>query len=131
MGQYKRNSERERKPARRYGSRSEGRSAGRSEGRSERRSEGRSEGRYRRDGDRPRKPLEMHNVVCDKCGKDCEVPFKPTSSKPVYCSDCFKKSDDSSSRPRYEPKGRSNRSEDDLAKINKKLDKIMRALKIE
>ncbi|MBU1164092.1 hypothetical protein KKA15_00845 [Patescibacteria group bacterium] len=32
----------------------------------------------------------MHHAVCDKCGKDCEVPFKPTGDKPIYCSDCFK-----------------------------------------
>ncbi|PIR14050.1 hypothetical protein COV49_00170 [Candidatus Falkowbacteria bacterium CG11_big_fil_rev_8_21_14_0_20_39_10] len=32
----------------------------------------------------------MHGAICDECGKDCEVPFKPTGDKPVYCSDCFK-----------------------------------------
>ena len=35
--------------------------------------------------------IEMHEVVCDKCGEKCEVPFKPTSSKPVYCSECYSK----------------------------------------
>lgn len=34
-------------------------------------------------------PREMFKTVCSNCGKDCEVPFKPTSGKPVYCSDCF------------------------------------------
>ncbi len=34
---------------------------------------------------------EMFKAVCDNCGKDCEVPFRPTSGKPVYCSDCFEK----------------------------------------
>jgi len=29
--------------------------------------------------------------VCDECGKDCKVPFKPSGDKPIYCSDCFEK----------------------------------------
>ena len=33
----------------------------------------------------------MHHAVCNNCGRDCEVPFLPTGSKPVYCSDCFEK----------------------------------------
>ena len=36
-------------------------------------------------------PREMHPVVCAECGKDTEVPFKPTGDRPVYCSDCFSK----------------------------------------
>lgn len=32
----------------------------------------------------------MHRVNCDECGKSCEVPFKPTHGKPVFCDDCFK-----------------------------------------
>lgn len=31
----------------------------------------------------------MHRTKCDDCGNKCEVPFKPTGSKPIYCSDCF------------------------------------------
>lgn len=31
----------------------------------------------------------MHDAICDDCGKNCEVPFKPTGNKPVYCSNCF------------------------------------------
>jgi len=27
--------------------------------------------------------------VCDKCGKECEVPFRPTKGKPIYCEKCF------------------------------------------
>ena len=68
----------------------------------------------------------MHKVICDSCDKECEVPFKPTNNKPVYCSDCFKRKDgktsrDSDSRP----------ENSDIAQINAKLDKIMRALEIE
>lgn len=36
-----------------------------------------------------RVPVEMHQAVCDNCGKECEVPFRPTSGKPIYCSNCF------------------------------------------
>ena len=34
-------------------------------------------------------PREMHKAVCDKCKKKCEVPFKPTEGRPVYCKECF------------------------------------------
>lgn len=134
MREYQRDSGRGRKPARRFGGgfgadRQRGRFS-RDSGESSGRFGGRSEGRFRRDADRSnRQPPEMHNVVCDKCGKECTVPFKPTSNKPVYCSDCFRKKDDSFAGS--EPKGRSNHSAEDLAKINQKLDKIMQALKIE
>ena len=33
----------------------------------------------------------MHQTTCDSCGKSCEVPFKPTSGKPIFCSNCFEK----------------------------------------
>jgi CxxC-x17-CxxC domain-containing protein len=36
-----------------------------------------------------RGPREMFPATCSSCGKDTEVPFRPTSGKPVYCSDCF------------------------------------------
>jgi CxxC-x17-CxxC domain-containing protein len=35
-------------------------------------------------------PRQMYPVVCAQCGKDTEVPFKPSGDRPVYCSDCFK-----------------------------------------
>ena len=38
---------------------------------------------------------QMHEVTCDKCGKRCEVPFKPSGDKPVYCSDCFRQGESS------------------------------------
>ena len=36
-------------------------------------------------------PREMHKAVCDECKKECEVPFKPTEGKPVYCRECYAK----------------------------------------
>jgi CxxC-x17-CxxC domain-containing protein len=46
-----------------------------------------------RDGERP----PLHKAVCTDCGKPCEVPFKPTPGKSVFCRDCFKKDGDSGS----------------------------------
>lgn len=44
----------------------------------------------RRDGFRRNDgPREMHKATCSKCGNECQVPFKPTQGKPVYCNDCF------------------------------------------
>ncbi len=39
---------------------------------------------------------EMFSATCASCGKEARVPFQPTGSKPVYCSDCF-----SAQRPSY------------------------------
>ncbi len=36
-------------------------------------------------------PREMHKAVCSVCKQDCEVPFKPTEGKPVYCKECYAK----------------------------------------
>jgi CxxC-x17-CxxC domain-containing protein len=40
-----------------------------------------------------RGPKEMHKAECATCGKTCEVPFRPTGNRPVYCNDCFTKTD--------------------------------------
>ncbi len=37
--------------------------------------------------DRPQR--EMYPIVCDRCGKQAEVPFRPRGDRPVYCSDCY------------------------------------------
>ena len=34
---------------------------------------------------------QMYPVKCATCGKDTEVPFQPRGDKPVYCSDCYRK----------------------------------------
>jgi CxxC-x17-CxxC domain-containing protein len=101
--------------------------------------------------------FELHEVTCDKCGRKCDVPFKPTNNKPVYCRTCFRQNDSTDSKggfERFDQKGRGNDrfdsrdrfndgndkfesknssgvSSEDLEKINRKLDKIMRALKID
>ncbi len=43
-------------------------------------------------GGRPggdRGPVTMHKAICSDCGNSCEVPFRPTGDKPIFCSDCF------------------------------------------
>jgi CxxC-x17-CxxC domain-containing protein len=40
-----------------------------------------------RGGDRG--PVTMHKAVCDECHKSCEVPFRPSGDKPIYCNECF------------------------------------------
>jgi CxxC-x17-CxxC domain-containing protein len=34
-------------------------------------------------------PREMFSATCSSCGKEAQVPFRPSGAKPVYCSDCF------------------------------------------
>lgn len=89
-------------------------------------------GRGRGGGDRT-----MFNTVCSKCGNDCEVPFRPTGGKPVYCSSCFEKMgnqrtdsdrpsrffDRSNERPQSFD---SNKGQFDA--INQKLDRIIKLL---
>jgi CxxC-x17-CxxC domain-containing protein len=43
-------------------------------------------------------PRQMYPAVCSGCGKETEVPFQPTSGKPVYCRECFQKQRSSSTR---------------------------------
>jgi len=80
----------------------------------------------------------MHKAVCSNCGKDCEVPFVPTGSKPVYCSDCFEKMGGRASSGGFQDRGprrdfgRRNEStpqnNEQLEAISRKLDKILEML---
>ena len=36
-------------------------------------------------------PRQMFPATCAQCGKATEVPFQPRGDKPVYCSDCYRK----------------------------------------
>lgn len=125
----------------------EGRDSGRSEKRDFRRSNDSEKRDFRRDspekrfGGRDSKDsgFQLFQATCDKCGRECDIPFKPTGNKPVYCRSCFRENSSSESRsnnfdrgrsePRFESKNMT--SSEDLDKINRKLDKIMKALKIE
>jgi CxxC-x17-CxxC domain-containing protein len=48
-------------------------------------------------------------AICADCNTECEVPFKPTGDRPVYCKECFAKHKDGagSSKAKFEhgPRG--------------------------
>jgi|APSaa5957512622_1039677.scaffolds.fasta_scaffold109300_2 CxxC-x17-CxxC domain-containing protein len=100
------------------------RDSGRSGSRDSGRSHGRSSDRF---GGGNRGPVrkEMTTVTCDSCKERCEVPFRPTSNKPIYCDRCFRKESRSSGR------SNSGGQSSDLAEINRKLDKIIEALELD
>lgn len=75
---------------------------------------------------------QMFSATCSNCGKECQVPFRPTGSKPVFCSECFEKTG-----PRRQDAGRPERSvfraqapnfdqnKAQFDALNAKLDKIL------
>jgi len=101
---------------------------------------GRSSFGGNRGGDRG--PVTMHKAVCDECHKSCEVPFRPSGDKPIYCNDCFssKRSNDdrgprrdfgdrpahSFSKPAPAPMG--NDMSKQLSEMNSKLDRLVIAM---
>ena len=38
-------------------------------------------------------------AICAECHTECEVPFKPTGDRPVYCKECFAKRKDGLETP--------------------------------
>jgi len=96
--------------------------------------------------DRP----QLFTATCSDCGNSCEVPFRPTGDRPVFCNDCFRKQksggapafggnrggDKFAARPRFEKSaapvavGGANLGQfkDQLDAISSKLDRILRAL---
>ena len=82
---------------------------------------------------------QMHKTICSSCGRDCEVPFKPSGDKPVFCSNCFEKNRGGSDTRRFEDRNfkkphfedRNNRSPQNSEQyntLNAKLDKILAML---
>jgi CxxC-x17-CxxC domain-containing protein len=61
---------------------------------------------------------QMHKAICAKCGNECQVPFKPTGEKPVFCSNCFEKKGPAEPR-RYNDRnsGRSNFSDKQMYSV--------------
>lgn len=87
-----------------------------------------------RGGDR-----QMHKAVCSNCGKDCEVPFRPTGDRPVFCSDCFEKNQRGSDPRRFEDRnprkshfedrsGGQSSDQEQFKLLNAKIDKILTLL---
>jgi CxxC-x17-CxxC domain-containing protein len=55
-------------------------------------------------GGRDRDDKQMHKATCAECNKSCEVPFRPTGERPVYCSDCFGGSKGRPQRDSFSPR---------------------------
>lgn len=75
-------------------------------------------------------PRTMFKATCQDCGVTCEVPFKPMSGKPVFCSDCFG-GGKTEKRPERREERRDDRPADkgaDFSALNAKLDKIITLL---
>lgn len=110
---------------------------GRSSGRGDSRRGGRDGGRGRSGPPRHANWQDKFDVVCSGCNKDCQVPFKPTSDKPLFCDDCYRNggqpSNNSRSSPSRDsrPSSRSSSGSADLKEVNDKLDLIMEALGID
>jgi len=75
---------------------------------------------------------ELFPAVCDSCGKNCKVPFRPSGSKPVYCSDCFEQHQDGrGNRSSYAPRASAysdSGTQKQLEDMNRKLDTIINLL---
>ena len=98
-------------------------------------------------GDRGDRPTVMHKATCSECNEECEVPFRPTGDKPVYCRGCFGdkggsdsgkfggrkdfgRRDEPRSAPRYDratPAG-GDVTAKQLEEMNSKLEKIIKLL---
>lgn len=79
-------------------------------------------GRYENRGSRSEGAKEMFDTVCDECGNNCQVPFKPSSGKPIYCSNCF------GEKKNADPRENGSQNKDELAELNAKLDQILAIL---
>jgi CxxC-x17-CxxC domain-containing protein len=95
---------------------------------------GRSGGRGgygdRDSGSFERRRPEMHDVICDQCKKECQVPFKPTGDKPVLCSDCFRKDGGASRSSNNSGSNSPGISQEQFRELNTKLDKILGILEM-
>ncbi len=103
---------------RRNDSRNRDSSRGKNNSRGRDSSRGRNDSRNRsssRDSSR-RSNVEMYDAVCKKCGKKCQVPFKPRTGVGVSCSECFIPKDSNirrrnDSRSRDSGRGRTSRND--------------------
>lgn len=92
-----------------------------------------------------RREVVMHDAVCDECHQNCQIPFRPSGDKPVYCKDCFMKKGGGPSRPSRDngprrdfgrpqsaPSFGGNRNDDGVKKqleaMNVKLDSLIRSI---
>lgn len=52
-------------------------------------------------GDIPPRRMKLFPAVCSKCGKNCEIPFRSTGDRPVFCRDCFVRPEQAGIRNAY------------------------------
>ena len=67
----------------------------------------------------------MFKAICQECGANCEVPFRPTAGKPIFCSDCFRGSE----KPSFNKNKSADINNSQLDALNAKLDQILSLLK--
>ncbi len=70
---------------------------------------------------------QMYEATCAECGNRCEVPFRPTGEKPVYCSNCFGGKGGGDKRG---GSGKPDQSREMFEQMNRKLDKIIKVLEL-
>ncbi|MEK7545484.1 MAG: CxxC-x17-CxxC domain-containing protein [Patescibacteria group bacterium] len=79
-----------------------------------------------------REEKQLFKATCASCGNGCEVPFKPNGSKPVYCRACF--GNEKAGATDYKEFKRAapaeDRSKEQFAAINAKLDMIIKAMNL-
>jgi len=96
---------------------------------------------------------QMYDATCSSCGKDCKVPFRPTGSRPIFCSICFdrqgdegapRSSEKSFDRPRFGDKRKRDFDKEvvtldhknaehlkaEFARLHAKLDMIIQTLEV-
>lgn len=52
--------------------------------------------------------VPMHKAICSECSRSCEVPFRPSNGKPVFCKDCFagkREQESRGARPEFGDRG--------------------------
>jgi len=66
---------------------------------------------------------QMFKAVCAECDSDCEVPFRPTGDKPIYCSECFSNQGNSK-----QSSGNSNEVMTEIKSLHAKIDELISLL---
>lgn len=69
---------------------------------------------------------QKFSAICSKCGKRCEVPFRPAPGKSVFCDQCFGNKGGGQGGGQSSGGGGQNKNQFDI--LNAKLDKILQAL---
>ncbi len=84
---------------------------------------------FSRDKNAGRRPLQLYGAVCGKCGTACQVPFKPTGNRPIFCKNCFSQNGSASvSSHVNNVQAPSQNYSGQFNQINAKLDKIIKIL---